>query len=250
MKKNLSFIVAAILLIGIDAYFVSCSNAKASNVDVVNGTQPVDVHDIQWKKQFIASLKPLSPVERKTRIDQVVPRLNTQLVENLRERGFGCEIKSITYVFGSGTAKEVASGDGNTYNGHFDDQLYAVIKGGDCFKDSLMAFVQCFNGVFVIEGDNQETIGTYAPVFTIGKGWGINRYVEYLNSVWLAEVFGIPLHEGQGWDGKIITPARARELYNQLGETAVTVEVYEGDVFDLGNMTYTHFGKVLHAKPH
>ncbi|MEK7106299.1 MAG: hypothetical protein AAB895_02995, partial [Patescibacteria group bacterium] len=95
--------------------------------------------------------------------------------------------------------------------------------------------------------DNQ-LIGTYDLTFTIGKGVGINRYVEYMNSIWLAEIFSLPLHEGQGWSGPIITPQRARELYNQLGETAVTVEVYEDDIFNLRDKTYTHNGKVTHAK--
>lgn len=236
--KKLLFL--ALCLIGLSVWIYSCSSANAKPVDVVNGTQPFDVHDIEWKKNFIESLKPLTPKERKEKIDQVLPRLNSSLVKSIRSRGFDCEIKTITYVFGSGTAKKVASGDGANYDGVFTDQLYAVVKGGKCFGDSLMAFVQCFNGVFTIEGENQQTIGTYAPVFTIGKGFGINRYVDYGTSIWLAEKFHLTLYTGKGWDPKnIITPEKARQLEHDLLNTQVTVRVNEGDVFDLGNMTYT-----------
>lgn len=249
MKKILSTCLALVIVISANFYLTSCAEAKASKIDAVDGILAVDVHDMGWRREFIASLKPLTPAERKARVDQVVPRLNAQLIENLQRAGFNCEITSITYVFGSGDAEGVTSGDGKKYdNAYFVDDLYAVVKGGTCFGDSVMAFVECFNGVFRIKGKDQDVIGDYSPIFTIEKGWGINRYVEYRNSIWLAEVFGLTLHKGQGWDGKVITPKEAYDLYNQLGETAVTVEVYEGDVFNLGNMTYTSKGKVVHAK--
>lgn len=218
--------------------FASCN--KSEKLDVVNGIVPVDVHDIQWRADFIKSLKPLTPAQRKAEIDKVVPRLNTQLVAMLRNHGKNCEITSITYVFGSGSARQVASGDGNTYDGEFSDQLYAVVKGGTCFGDSLMAFVQCFNGVFIIEGENQEIIGTYEPEFTIAKGQGINRYVDYRTSIWLAEHFDLKLYHGKGWNKKNeISAKEARELENTLYKTQVTVRVFPGDHFNLGTMEYT-----------
>jgi hypothetical protein len=226
------------------AYFIMaicmiCASCNKEEKDVVNGIAPVDVHDIEWRTALIESLKPLSPTERKAKLDEVVPRLNTQLVQMLRRNGKDCEIKTITYVFGSGRARQVASGDGNLHNGYFNDQLYAVIKGGACFGDSLMAFVQCFNGVFIIEGENQEVIGTYQPVFTIAAGQGINTYVDYRTSIWLAETFKLTLYKGHGWNpSKIITPEQAYQLESRLAEVPVTVRVFAGDRFDLGAMTY------------
>lgn len=248
MKTKIFLSLSALLLI-IGTYF-SCSKTqtvKAAEVDdVVNGPVPVDVHDIEWRKRFIQKLKPLTADQRKVEIEKALPHLNTSLAMMLQNHGYNCEFK-ITYVFGSGNADSVKSGDGKYYRGGFKDQLYAIVK-GPCFKDSLITFVQCFNGVFVIEGENQQIIGTYNPIFTIEKGRGLNWYVEYFNAIDLAEAFNLPLHRGQGWKGPLVTPTQARALYPTLGERAVTVEVYEGDIFNVGDMTYTHNGKVMHAR--
>lgn len=238
MKKGICYVT---VLVALCIAFASCN--KGENVDVVNGVEAVDVHDIKWRTEFINSLKDLTPAQRKEKIDEVVPRLNSQLVATLQAHGKDCEVKSITYVFGSGQARQVASGDGKLHDGYFNDQLYAVVKGGACFGDSLMAFVRCFNGVFIIEGENQEVIGTYEPVFTIGKGQGINTYVDYRTSIWLAEKFKLTLYKGRAWDSsKVITPKQAYKLEPDLAEVPVTVRVFAGDHFDLGAMTYN--GKV------
>ncbi len=229
---------AALLIIGIGETLSSCSSAGATKLDVVNGTVPVSVHDIEWRKSLIETLKPMTPTERKAEIDKVLPRLNSQLVASLRERGYGCDIASIEYVFGSGTSESVESGDGNTYSGFYEDQLYAVIKGDKCFKDSMMVFVQCFNGTFVIDGKSIYSIGIYEPSFTIEKGKGINSYVDYRTAVWIAEQFNLPLYKGQGWKGPIITPTQARQYENDLDRQAITVKVYPGDYFNLGTITY------------
>ncbi|HVY36002.1 MAG TPA: hypothetical protein VG982_01845 [Candidatus Paceibacterota bacterium] len=248
MKKLSFFCLVLITALTMSFHFSSCSNADANKVDVVNGVQPFDVHDITWRKEFIASLKPLTPEQRRQRIDDVLPHLNASLVSTLRENGLDCEIKSITYMFGSGTAKGVSSGDGEKYDGTYEDQLYAVVKGGKCFGDSVVAFVQCFNGVFSLKGKNNDVIGTYYPSFTIEKNKGINYYVDYQTAIWLAECFDIPLYKGQGWSGPSVTPKEAREMENNLDNVQVTVRVNEGDHFDLGNMTYTHNGAVTYAK--
>ncbi len=248
MKKFLFFPLMAILFVGTIDFLSSCSNASASKVDVVNGTTPMDVHDIQWRTEFINSLKEMTPEQRKAEVDRVLPRLNSQLVASLQQRGKYCEIKSIEYAFGSGKAKEVESGDGNSYDGYYADQLYAIVKGGSCFKDSTIVFIQCLNGTFVIDGESIFSLGFSQPVFVIQKPNGINTYTDYRTSIWLAEVFGLKVHKGQGWSGPIISYKEAYDLYDRLGETAVTVEVYDGDQFDLGNMTYTHNGKVTYAK--
>lgn len=251
MKKLRLFsflLITALSFLSIN--FSSCTGAKAANpVDVVNGTTPINTHDIEWRKDFIAKLKPLTPEQRKEEIDRVLPRLNGSLFGAIRAGGFDCEITSVTYMFGSGTADSVASGDGKKYNGYFEDQLYAVAKGPKCIKDSVTVFVQCFNGYVTLKGDeSNQVVGTYLPAFTIQIGNGANRYVDYRTAIWLADIFDIPLHKGRSWKDPLITPKEAYTLFDKLGEVPVTMEVYPGDVFNLGDQTYTHNGVVKHAK--
>lgn len=236
MKKITVFGLSALLILSI--YNYSCTHASAASIDVVNGTQPVNPHDIEWRTDFIAKLKPMTPEERRLEIDKVLPRLNGSVMAALQGK-FNCKDVSITYMFGSGTADSVASGDGKKYSGYFKDQLYAVVKSPHCITDSVTLFVQCFNGWVTLKADEGvQVIGSYKPVFTIQKGWGLNRYVDYLTSIWIAEKFNLTLHKGQGVDGEIITPAQAREYKDKLAQQAVTVEIHPGDVVDLGNMTY------------
>lgn len=239
MKKVFFFSFALITVLGFSFYFSSCSNAVASKIDVVNDIPPMDVHDAAWRKEFIAKLKPLSPEQRAKEIEQVAPRLNSQILAYLRIRGYKCDIEPITYVFGSGNADSVSSGNGTTNNsGIFTDQLYAVIKGGDCLKkDSLMMFVQCFNGVVSIVGDTY-VVGSYNTAFSVEKGKGYNHYVDYQTSIFIAEQFNIPLYSGK--ERKVITPQRARELEDSLEFIQVTPRAEPGDRVDLGNMTYVH----------
>lgn len=150
-NKRLPFIILALAAIGAIIFFAaSCSKTE---LDAVRGIQPVSTNDLEWKRSFIDELKSMSPTERKEEVDKFAPRLNSQLVAFLQRSGYTCNIGSITYKFGSGDASEIKSGDGNTYDLPFADQLYAVVKGGACFRDSLMIFVECFNGTFSIVGD-------------------------------------------------------------------------------------------------
>lgn len=219
----------------------SCSKNGDKNpqIDVVNGLTPMDVHDIQWRKDLITRLKSLTPAQRKAEIDKEVPRLNSQLVAYLVSRGKTCPVKNITYGFGSGKADSVESARSPRQNGVFTDQLFAIVKGGKCFGDSLIVFVQCFNGTFALAGDNLETIGTYVPEFTIAKGRGLNNYVDYQTSIWLAEKFNLKLYKSHSWDDtKVISPADARALETKLDSIPVTVRVFAGDHFNLSDMTY------------
>jgi hypothetical protein len=239
MKRVLKYVsllfAMIIVVIGLD----HCLGKNAAEVDVVNGIKPFDVHNIEWRKAFIAKLKPLTPAQRKEEIDKVLPYLNGSLMNTVRKNGYDCDVKTVTYVFGSGTAKKVASGDGKQYDGYFNDQLYAVVKGDKCFKDSLMLFVACFNGVFTIENNkDNQVIGTYEPSFTIEKNWGLNHYVDYQTSIWIARYFNIPIYIGKNMD-KMITPDRALELEDSVAYYQIAPKVFPGDHFDLGTMKYT-----------
>ncbi len=258
MKKGPIFLIlSGIIFFLMYNCNVSCTNAGATKkLDIVNGTAPMDIHDIEWRKAFIAELKELSPEQRIAQINRVLPRLNAQLVASLHKRGLACEIVSISYGFGTGDAEAVGSGDGHKYDGVFEDQLFAIVKGkpgNHCFKDSLgfrdslVVFVQCFNGTFVINGE--ATYGdilipsTSSPRFTIEKGMGINHYVDYRTSIWLAKKMGLKIFKGKGRGRKEITPESAYEFEPYLGRIFVNVPVNEGDQFDLGRMTYTPANK-------
>ncbi len=230
MKKN---IFAAMMGLA-TLLMISCSTK-----DVINDIDPMETEGLQVRTQIIDSLRNLPPEERGRFMEQNAPQLNSMLASYLRQRGYSCEIETVGYSFGSGKAKGVESGDSTRHNGHYNDQLYAIIKGGSCFGDSLIVFVQCLNGTFSLKGDGQS-LGTYVPEFTIDSLMGINRYVDYMMSIYLAEYFNIPIYKGRKMNEKFrITPAEARLLEDSIGNTQVTVKVYPGDHFHLGRMTYT-----------
>jgi len=163
-------------------------------------------------------------------------RLTTQLVSFLRRKGFNCQIDSIQYHYGTGTAEDVQSGDGNRYSGKFESQPYATIS-GPCFQKGLSVFILCFNGTFSLNSDDSRSIGRGNQIFTIEPGRGINHYVDYETSIWLAEFFNLTLYKGKGWQQQNeITPDEALELYPNLDRVQVTVRVHPGDTFDLGRM--------------
>lgn len=220
----------ALMVVLISVFFFACSK------DVVTDHDPVSADD--WRTEIVTKLRSAdNDVQRSAIMEQSGVRLTTQLIHFLKSSGYNCPIDTITYHYGSGKAMDVASGDGNTYDGKFKSQPYAVVKGGACFKGTLYVFILCFNGTFSLESDS-KIIGHGSQVFTIRSGKGINYYVDYRTSIWLAEEFNLPLYKGSGWNKKnIITPEEALYLEDQLGMTKVTVRVFAGDTFDLRNMT-------------
>lgn len=235
MNKRNVFIGVVFMVILSFIIFSVVKNKK----DVVGGIQPMEESGIGWRTEIIDSLRKLPQDQRAGFIQQNVPQLNSQLIRFLRNSGYDCNVDSVTYLFGSGKAKGVQSGDGNTYNGYYDEQLYAVIKGETCFKDSLVVFVQCLNGTFSLKGKTVQNLGSYKPRFTIEKGNGINAYVDYQTSIFLAEHFKLPVYVGRNPGiRKRISYQMAKDLEAHLGRKQVTVLVYPGDEFDLGTMTY------------
>ena len=192
-----------------------------------------------WRTQLVQDIQnaPNDEVRIKM-LNQRSSYLTQQLIMYLRNNGYKCPIDTILYRYGSGKAKNVTSKNGK-HSGPFKPQPYAVIKGGKCFKDSMYVFILCFNGTFSLTSSDASNIGGGSPRFTIAAGNGINSYVNYKTSIDLAETFHIPIYKGKGWDAtNRITPAQARALENQIDQHQITVRVFEGDLFDLGNMTY------------
>lgn len=235
MKKLTVLLMLCVVVSGVLSLY-SCSNAKA--VDVVEGVIPV--HTDAWRSQLVRSLQLAGTDQERTEIlNNATNRLTNQLIGFLRTSGYNCRIDTILYRYGSGKADAVAGGDKKNHTGVFKDQPYAVIKGDTCFQDSMYVFIRCFNGTFSLSAPGATTIGTGPTEFTIDRLQGINRYVDYKTSIWLANRFDLVLYEGQGWAGKRISSERALQLEDSLAYKAVTVRVYPGDHFDLGTMTYT-----------
>jgi hypothetical protein len=253
MKQKIYLLLLLVAIASVSVFY-ACNEVNASKLDVVNNIPPMDVHDIAFRQMIVDSIQKLPIEKRADYMNEVAPHLTPKLVKNLRNRGFTCDITSITYMLGKGRADSVTSGDGKKYSGTYGyvegkpaGELFAVVKGNsECFKDSLIVFVACLNGTFEIEGDNTQALGSYDPVFVIEKGNGINSYVDYQTSIWLADIFDIKLTQGPG--GKVLTPEEAYALEQKVGSIPVTAKVSPGDIFNLGNMTYTHNGKVIHAK--
>jgi hypothetical protein len=221
--KNLFFLISLV------AVLMSCK-------DVVKDHQPVSSDS--WRTDLVKKIQSAeNDAERNTLMEKNGQVLTTQLISFLRTNGYNCNIDTIMYRYGSGKAKDVASGDKKTYSGHFDPQPYAIVKGGSCFKDSLYVFILCFNGTFQLKS-NSSSIGNGNLIFTIKKGEGINRYVDYKTSIWLADQFDLPLYKGKKMiRTKKITPETALSLARLIDSVQVTVKVFPGDRFDLGKMT-------------
>lgn len=231
MKKIL---LAVLLAVGAFTTFYSCNKEL---LDVVTGTQPVQTDS--WRTALVTQLQNAhSNAEREQIMAANGQHLTTQLVAFLRNSGYGCRIDTITYHYGSGTADSTLSGDGNRYNGGFTNQPYAIVKGGDCFRDSLAVFILCFNGTFGLHSKSSSYIGSKSLSFTIEQGNGINYYIpDYLSSIAIADRFGVKIYEGKGWD-KEISFERAASLQPDLASIQVTVGVQPGDYFNLGADTY------------
>jgi len=220
-----------LLIVFVCSFFFACGK------DVVEDRDPVNSDD--WRTELVTQLRSAqNDAERSIIMEENGVRLTSQLIYFLKSNGYDCRIDTIEYRYGSGKAMDVASGDGNTYDGKFKSQPYAIVKGGECFKDSMFVFILCFNGTFSLSSSDSRIIGHGSQVFTIGRGKGINYYVDYRTSVWLAETFNLPLYKGKGWNEKnIINPEEALALENEIDRIQVTVKVFPGDRFDLRNMT-------------
>lgn len=227
MKRLLFFFGAVSFLLAACHQKDVVTDFKAQNTDA-------------WRTQFVHQLQTAkNDSERQVLMEQNGVHLTTQLIAFLRSQGFPCSIDTIIYRYGSGTADSVSSGDGKKHTGTFSSQPYAIVKGDSCFNDSLFVFILCFNGTFTIHSTNSVVIGSSSPKFVIEKGKGLTSYVDYETSIWIARHFHLPLYKGKFWDStKVISPDEALRLIPYLRKTQVTVRVFTGDRFDLGNMTY------------
>ena len=166
--------------------------------------------------------------------DRLVKRYYTILTRNVVRY---CESKninlrsneSIHFVRGSGYAKQVLSGDGNTYNGKFKHELIVIINDSiSGYHDTL--FLACGNGMLLPLKFNEYH--DYGPAkqwkFTIEKGEGLAHHLPDINEwVTVAKKFPVPIKDESG---NFVSPDRCL-LY--LG--AYTSLLYPGDVIDMVN---------------
>lgn len=236
--KKLSFLILTIFSIWV--IDLACTNASAK--DVVEDVIPVQTET--WRTELVRSMQIAgNDHERVEILNRETVRLSNGIIRFLRSSGYKCPIDTITYHYGSGKAEGVTGGDSTSHKGKFTDQPYAVVKGGECFKDSLHVFILCYNETFSLTARRSVPLGTGSPqlVFTIEKGKGLDHYVDQETIFLIADAFNITLYEGREWDPKnTISIERARHLYTtgRIKEVQVTAQVFPGDIVDLGAMTY------------
>lgn len=246
--KKVILCIAVVVITATSVCLYSCNSASA--VDVVEGVVPVQSDS--WRTELVRRLQIAGNDEERVAIlNSETNRLTNVLIAFLRSSNYDCRIDTIEYRYGSGKADSVAGGDKRSdHHGVFTNQPYAVVRGGECFRDSMYVFIRCFNGTFALDAPGAAAIGGGSPRFTVEYPMGINYYVDFPTTLFIADRFGIQLYEGKGWNKKA-TIERARHLYetDSLKWIGIKAQVSPGDHFDLGNMTYTHAGQVRHATP-
>lgn len=233
--------LAIIAVICILAFWPS----KTQAVDVVNGVTPVStaLGDI---RVTLAELAQMPVEQRETRLRQEWPNLEESVVYFLRQRDRlprDAEVERVRFFFGSMDNVRAVDGDGNMHEGYFRDQLVARvdIRG---HEKPIDVIVQCLNGVMSLPEDLAalQPLGTATPEqrFTIGPREGLVHHVDYPVAIDLAQRFNLPLYRGQHMtETARITPDQARQLEPMTDRVQVTVQVYEGDTFDLMRMSFT-----------
>lgn len=236
MHRKLSYLAIAVFAILVAAFSISACTKKT---DLVNGIDPMMAPDndvIHLINDQLHNAK--SKEDMKKILDAnpwVAPRIVT-FARNLKILKDDAKVDSVVFCWGSANA-QAQDKTGKWFKGKFTDQLVAFI-----FHDGLPkptgVIVTCTNGV-ITSLEDLNRIGTQSLEFTIEKGFGINKYVDFETSILLAERFNLALYKGPSIsEGTKITPDEARKLKLSLSTVKVTVLVYPGDRFDLGKMTY------------
>lgn len=239
MKKNFLFWLA-VILISAEITHVSCSNAKGSGLDVARGITPM-VTPSPEVVSFIDEFRQTDPSQQAALLSKN-SWLNQRLIMYARENKYipaGAVIDSVAYHYGSSKA-QAADKTGKIFKGHITDELvgFVYIKGAKNNPTGIIVY--CTNGTFGPLSENLRRVGTLSGIFTIKKGQGITPYVDYQTSIMLAEYFSLPLYRGKiQTEENRITPTVAKNMESNTDRVQVTVRVYEGDVFNLNNMTYT-----------
>lgn len=222
MKKSI-FLVLTILVFALS----SCSEKSP-----IWDRDPVD---ISFSEGFpLEEFHRLGEARDTTAQKAMVQEHKKLLTKNVISHYPCVQTQNISFVLGSGMARNIASGDGKFYNGKFDNELIIMIN-DPCKKDTF--FLACGNGMLSpLEFRNYSSLGTGQQCrFIIGKGQGLAHYKPQLEE-WadVAGTLNIPI-KGDG--GKI---ASKQKYLNYLGKYESVL--FEGDVLDVCQ------GKVFNRK--
>lgn len=185
-----------------------------------------------------------SPEERNEYLARNHPTLSNDVVYWLRDRESltrDKEVASVEFRYGSLDNVSAESGEGNVRNGHFRNELIAIVKTTD--GERLPVIVVCMNGLFA-EPDQMmalESLANHTPLeeFAISRGEGLTHHVGYLTAIDIAERHQLPIYQGRSMTPRnLITYDQARAMENRTDYLQVTVYVEPGDYFDLRNRRY------------
>ena len=229
--------------------FLACSGGEVIDeqppIDVVNGVLPVSTAG-EGIGSIFPELDGLTPAAMQARIARDYPNLEEGVTYYLRQLGKlnpDQRVEGVTFYFGSLEDVQAESGDGALHRGYIPNQLLASVKiQGE--NDPMVVIVQCLNGTFMLPGQLDSTLLVWAEVpveqFTIAAGEGLAHHVPYQVAIDLAQRHGLTLYHGRNPVApNEITPDEARGMETNTDHVQVTVRVYEGDVFNLVNGTYS-----------
>ncbi len=226
-----------LIIVSIGLFFASCSKDTDLSKDITPRISPNN--DM---KEVLERISTASSDEERLQILSNNEWLTSRLVvfaRQLSQIPDKAVIDSVVYYFGS-TEAQAEDNTKKIFNGKIMDETVGFIYFNGS-KEPVGIIVYCQNGTFgAFEGDGLRRLGQTTLEFTIAKGKGINHYVDYQTSISLAQRFDLLLYKGK----KLVTNStvgydEARLLEPDLDNTQVTVLVYEGDHFNLRDMTYT-----------
>lgn len=220
---------------------IACGK-KPAGVDLARGITPVSTQ-FAGIRTTLEQLAALPPAQRQEVLRREYPHLETDLVYFLRRNNklsANQRVESVEFLLGSASGIKAEDRHGVVHEGYIKDQLLAKVKVVGVNKP-ITVIVECLNGTFDLPGGLQS-LGRYTPEeqFVIGPREGLIHHVDFRTAIDLAERFNLPLYRTQNMDSRNrITPAIARSMESNTDRIQVTVQVYEGDRFDLVNMRFT-----------
>lgn len=225
------------MIVALAILFLASSCSK-NDVDLAKGIDPRITPD-NTLIQTLADISSAPDDQARMEIISETPSLNSKIITYAKELGQireNAHIDSLVYYFGSAEA-QAEDKSGKIFDGKIIDETVAFIY-HDGSKEPFAVIVYCQNGMFGPMNELRR-LGRANLAFVIGKGEGLNRYVDYQTSIMLAEYFNIPIYRGRQMNqSNLISGDEALSLESSLDQLQVTVKVYQGDQFDIGKMTY------------
>lgn len=247
INNRVWLVIASLAIAVVAVIWIRPGTNIAERVDVVNGVRPAStaLHGIHGYAEELARLP---EAERAAYLQRERPRLEQGVVYYLRHDVRRLQptqqVDHVEFFFGSLNHVTADDGEGIKHTGYFKDQLVARVYLADGTGQPIDVLVKCLNCWFVLPGqvEQLQSLGAarVVEVFTIERGWGLTRYVDYPVAIDIAERFNLPLYRGKAHtEQHRISSEEARRLEYNTDRVQVTVHVIEGDKFDLINMTFT-----------